>query len=224
MTVWARSDLASITVSPAHGGCGAVHTRPAPGGNPVPVWDLTCNGGCEDHLRGDSLWGVSPETIPETPDEIAARESNEKRTQRDQQAKNVEVMEKLGNLPEGLAQAMLAVFGPLLAQNGLTAPQSAPQTEPGTVPDPAAPDRALALPQGENAALTPNQLSELQDALNTMSADPAWAYKTVDVTPEPPNLDAMNMPALNDYAKSLGLPGRRSRAEQIDAIRNHLGM
>ena len=53
MSVWARSDVASITVSKGHKGCGQIHVRPAPGGRPVDVWQLDCPGGCEEFLRTD---------------------------------------------------------------------------------------------------------------------------------------------------------------------------
>lgn len=248
MSVWARSDVAAITISPDHGGCGRTHSRPAPGGNPVPVWELNCHGGCEDHLRNNSLWSATPETIPETPDEIAARESNEKRTQRDQQTRNVEVMEKLGNLPQGMAEAMFAVFGPLLAQHGIMPPADAPVAPE---PDPPVTGTYEARP----GALTDAQRAELEDALGAMAGDPMWKHR-VGVAPQDnpadtmaaalheaaetgravhaatgialppgsmvPDLDTMGLPALNDYAKSMGLPGRRSKADQIDAIRKHL--
>ena len=75
MTVYARNDLASTTISEAHGGCGNVHTRPAPGGNPVAVWSLTC-AQCEDHLRHSAdQWSTTAAEIPETHDETKGREN-----------------------------------------------------------------------------------------------------------------------------------------------------
>ena len=78
MTLFARSDLASVTVSAAHGGCTQVHVRPAPGGNPAPVWKLDC-APCEAHLRSDPLWSPTLSEVPETPDEENAREDFQKR-------------------------------------------------------------------------------------------------------------------------------------------------
>jgi hypothetical protein len=78
MTVHARSDIASVTLSIAHGGCGKTHHRPADDGNPVAVWSLDCPA-CEDHLRNDPLWAASIAEIPETHDEEVRRTEVEKR-------------------------------------------------------------------------------------------------------------------------------------------------
>jgi hypothetical protein len=85
MTIWARSDLAAVTVSVAHGGCGVTHHRPAPGGVPVQPWKLDCDV-CEDHLRHDAHWSVTPSEIPETHDEKVSREDFEKRGAKDKDA------------------------------------------------------------------------------------------------------------------------------------------
>ena len=79
MSVWARSDVASVTVSEAHKGCGKTHVRPAPGGRPVDVWEITCPGGCEDFLRTDPLFASNRSELPESPDEVKSREDFEKR-------------------------------------------------------------------------------------------------------------------------------------------------
>ena len=73
MTLFARSDLASVSVSAAHGGCGTVHVRPAPGGKPDQVWKLDC-APCEAHLRSDPLWSPTISEVPATPDVVNARE------------------------------------------------------------------------------------------------------------------------------------------------------
>lgn len=86
MSLWARSDLAAITVSEAHGGCGHTHSRPAPGGVPVQPWKLDCAGGCEDHLRHDPHWASTSAEIAETYDEGKAREDFEKRGAKDKDA------------------------------------------------------------------------------------------------------------------------------------------
>ena len=79
MTLYCRSDIAAVSVSPeGHGGCGITHSRPAPGGKPEKLWALTCDGGCENHLRHDSHWSVTDIEIPETYDETKRRERNEK--------------------------------------------------------------------------------------------------------------------------------------------------
>jgi hypothetical protein len=109
MTVYARSDIAAVSISTDHGGCGTVHSRPAPGGIPVKIWGLTCHGGCEDTLRADSHWAGTPHTVPETPDETAIRLDVEKRGQVEQQtsmATALNDLAKLGALPSVLAQLM----------------------------------------------------------------------------------------------------------------------
>jgi hypothetical protein len=83
MTLYARSDLAAVTVSPAHGGCGSTHSRPAPGGQPENLWQLSCAGGCEEHLRSDPHWSTTLSEIPETYDEKKSREDYEKRGAKD---------------------------------------------------------------------------------------------------------------------------------------------
>lgn len=186
MTVYARSDVASVALSAAHGGCGKTHTRPAPGGEPVKVWALTCPS-CEDHLRSDSLWGSTPTSIPETPDEVAAREANDKRSAREQQERNVEVMEKLGELPNALrnlgpdmAQALIAALAAL--QNATPAPAAAAQSAPE--------------PQDE-----PSDETGARDA--------------------PTDLDELSTAELKDLAKARGVPVRRSREDQISALKEH---
>lgn len=113
MTVHARSDVAAVSISSKHGGCGEVHSRPVIGGAPAKSWSLTCHGGCEGVLRNDPHWSTTLSTVPETPDEISIREEAEKRGQV-QQAKDtasaLQEIAKLGDLPAVLAQ--------LLANNG----------------------------------------------------------------------------------------------------------
>lgn len=109
MTVYARSDVAAVSISVDHGGCGEVHSRPVIDGAPVKLWSLTCHAGCEDVLRGDAHWAGTPHTIPETPDETAIRMDVEKRGQIEQQtsmASALNDLAKLGALPGVLSQLM----------------------------------------------------------------------------------------------------------------------
>lgn len=124
MAVYARQDLASVTVSAAHGGCGQVHTRPAPGGNPVAVWKLDCPA-CEVHLKHDGLWASTVSEIPETPDAKLQREDWEKRGIKDRdnvlalalgRLAGVEMPETL-RMPE-LAQHATAIAGKLVCEAG----------------------------------------------------------------------------------------------------------
>lgn len=82
MALYARSDLAAVTVSVAHGGCGSTHHRPANDGKPVQVWEMDCVA-CGDHLRHDPHWSVTLSEIPETYDEKSAREDFDKRGAKD---------------------------------------------------------------------------------------------------------------------------------------------
>lgn len=86
MTVYARNDLASVTISEAHGGCGRAHTRPAPGGIPAAVWKFSECPQCEDFLRHDPSWSVTAAEIPETYDETKQREDFDKRGAKDKDA------------------------------------------------------------------------------------------------------------------------------------------
>lgn len=97
MTLYARSDLMSVSIPTDIGGCGKTHTRPVSRGVPAKVWKLDCAQGCESYLRGDGKpkvikvipgdkdrgvpsrmehvvdahpqWSTTPEGIPPTPDE-----------------------------------------------------------------------------------------------------------------------------------------------------------
>lgn len=96
MTLYARSDLMSVSIPVGSGGCGATHSRPVTRGAIAKVWGLTCPK-CEAYLRGDGKlkvikvtpadkdkgipsrmkhvadsdphWGATPESVPKTPDE-----------------------------------------------------------------------------------------------------------------------------------------------------------
>jgi hypothetical protein len=225
MTVYSRSDVAAISISPAHGGCGVTHSRPAPGGKPIPVWQLACPR-CEDFLRADPLWGPTQGSIPETPDEEQTRTAAEGRTQREQLTNNVDALSRIGEALTILAQnqnanqspdtaQLMAMMTAVLAHNGITVPAQTAASEPEPVP----------VADGTPDVLTHAQAAELESALNAMNDDPAWtAHVTRAPMPQPTSdLDAMGLPALNDYAKALGLPGRRSKADQIAAIRDRVG-
>lgn len=112
MPVHARSDVSAVTISPEHGGCGQVHSRPVDQGAPVKLWSLTCSDGCEDVLRNDAHWSGTISGIPETPDEKSYREDQEIKGKADQQAQTAEAIAKLaslGDLPAAIAQ-LAAMF------------------------------------------------------------------------------------------------------------------
>lgn len=96
MALYARSDLMSVSIPPASGGCGATHSRPVTRGVIAKVWKLEC-APCESYLKGDGKprvirvtpadkdkgipsrmkhvadcdphWASTPEAVPKTPDE-----------------------------------------------------------------------------------------------------------------------------------------------------------
>lgn len=106
MTIHARSDVAAVTISPAHGGCGDLHSRPVRDGAPVKLWSLDCPS-CEDVLRKDSHWSPTISGIPETPDELEYRTDQETKGRLDQQNQTAEALAKLaslGDLPAAIAK------------------------------------------------------------------------------------------------------------------------
>lgn len=96
MSLYARSDLMSVSIPSTSGGCGETHSRPVTRGVAAKVWKLDCNP-CEGYLRGDGKrkvikvipgdkeqgipsrmehvidadpqWSNTPEGVPPTPDE-----------------------------------------------------------------------------------------------------------------------------------------------------------
>ena len=101
--------MASVTVSPAHGGCGRTHSRPAPGGKPEKTWNIepTCEP-CASHLRHDPLWSPTISGIPETYDEHIQREDFDKRGVLDERRLMAMALAKLTGLqlPETIAAAI----------------------------------------------------------------------------------------------------------------------
>lgn len=135
MTVYARADIACVSISRLHGGCGSAHTRPAPGGKPVETWGLKCTQGCEDILRKDPLWAATIGELPETYDETVVREDNEKRGKMDAEKraltvqnntadalmKLTELLERQGSNSTDVA-SMAAAMVLALQQAGTTTP------------------------------------------------------------------------------------------------------
>ena len=105
MTLYARSDVAGITIPQESGGCGQLHSRPVIKGAPAKIFELNCPP-CESHLRGDRrprklvyqtnpktgqvthqdrvadadpMWSSTPDTIPLTPDEARTNEVRSER-------------------------------------------------------------------------------------------------------------------------------------------------
>lgn len=101
MTIYARSDLAAVTVpAEGFGGCGDLHSRPVANGAPVQIWALDCYL-CEDHLRHDPHWAVTPSEIAETHDEKNNREDFERRGAKDKDAVLTLALARLAGIPAG---------------------------------------------------------------------------------------------------------------------------
>lgn len=149
MTLYARSDVLQTSVPRTAGGCGEAHGRPTPKGAPVKIWALNCPP-CENHLRSDDQWSATVSGIPETPDEQEVREDQEKRGQRALENATGTALQKLGDLPEVMAQIaqqngtnqqmMLAMLTALVDKGIISVPAAVmpapvPASEPEDVPD-----------------------------------------------------------------------------------------
>lgn len=125
MTVFARSDLMSVSISPQHGGCGNTHSRPVHEGSPAKLWALTCDDGCEDILRSDPHWSAHPADIPETPDEKTTREVQERQGKRDAEDATALSIQEIAKIPGALEKMVKALSG----QNGKDDPNQGKQTK-----------------------------------------------------------------------------------------------
>src|SRR5215472_8680361 len=100
MAVYARGDIAAVTISATHGGCGTTHSRPVEQGAPARIWSLACEAGCEDYLRSDPLWSATIPEIPETYDETKKRERDEKAGKLDRENQLAAALIELGGLAQ----------------------------------------------------------------------------------------------------------------------------
>ena len=126
MTLFARSDLAYVHLSPAHEGCGQPHRRLVEHGAPAKVWALTCVQ-CEKHLSKDPLWAATMSDLPETYDEVKGREDFEKRGANDRDnvmaialasLANVQLPESLRRSISGVSPAAASIAGMVICQHG----------------------------------------------------------------------------------------------------------
>jgi len=105
VTLYARSDVCSVSIPVESGGCGAAHMREVTRGAPAKIFKLEC-GPCEAYLSGarkpkilkyhinaktgqtvrqervadaDPMWGATPDTIPLTPDEERTNTTRQER-------------------------------------------------------------------------------------------------------------------------------------------------
>lgn len=147
MVLYARQDVSYVLVPVGNGGCGQPHSRPVANGKPAKDFPLRCQA-CENFLRADiarsggnkkvrtingdtglalkerylGLWGATPETVPESPDDELAREYNEQKNITKNAASQTEAMTQIGAAVAGNT-ALMAKFIELLAQaNGAGEP------------------------------------------------------------------------------------------------------
>lgn len=215
MTLYSRSDICSVALSVrGHGGCGQRHDRPVVDGAPIKIWQLDCPQ-CEVHLGTDQHWSRTVSDIPETYDEEVIRKDQEKRGQRELASATGSALEKLGSLPEILAQ-----FVSIMAANGMA----------NTTPVAAARGAASRCANGHDNDGAPKFCGECGVKM---------AYgRMISATVEPPDsalsvgaeeLAAMmakfqEMPhnQLKEEAKKLGVPTTRSKSDQLDLLAGHL--
>lgn len=205
------------------------------------VWKLDCPGGCEDHLRNDSLWSATVSEIPETPDEKLTREDWEKRGIKDRdnvlalalgRLAGVELPETL-RMPE-LAQHSAAIAGKLVCEAGHDCDAGSkfcPECGAAvrrTVP-------VAACPQGHQVAAGSKFCPECGNAIVVASraaiAAPAGPIPLRDLAPEaaaapaPANgarkkpLKDMRLTDLQAKAREKGLDDTGTRADLLARLR-----
>jgi len=162
MTVYARSDVMSVSLSHEHGGCGATHSRPVTHGAPAQSWGLDCPA-CENHLRSDPHWSINLSEVPETPDEERTRLDREKKGQTNQQdllvAAILAIAQSQQELPDNLAKAIAALSEAREAQEPVvTHAESASDTAPDSAnePDPEPDLNKLKVPELRDLAASRN--------------------------------------------------------------------
>lgn len=206
MTLYARSDVDYVGLSRAHGGCGESHRRPVENGAPVKLWALDCPQ-CELHLKHDDQWSGTISGIPETPDEKADREDREKRGQAAAAEIQTEALKQLG---EALPQ--------IAAQNGMSlqmmqAMFSAWASNAGVAPGPI-------------AATVPCANQHHMPATAKFCPEcgaPPHVFAPQDAAPEDtPNFEALSLNDLRAYAAARNIKTTRSKADQIQFIRERV--
>jgi len=151
VVLYARADVTYVCVPAESGGCGQPHRRPVIDGAPAQQFKLVCTG-CENYLRADiarsggnkkvrtvngdyglamkerylGLWGATPDTIPEAPDEELKREHDEQSMITKNAASQTETLAQIGAAVAGNAELMGKFIELQLAlaakENGTAAP------------------------------------------------------------------------------------------------------
>lgn len=157
MTVYARSDVASVAIPPDLGGCGERHSRPVKDdGKPARLFALACPP-CESALAGNPQWSAHRWEIPLTPDEEHEADMLERQSERLLQQERAEAARERGrqvmarNSGLGEDEEPVVVVG----QGQQTAPT---EPTPGPEEDPEPP----AKPQDDKSA----ELAEEDDKID----------------------------------------------------------
>ena len=257
MTLYARSDLVQVTIPRNQGGCGLPHTRPVDEGVPAKIWALDCQT-CEDSIRAELTikeqthphWSGTISGIPETPDEEAQREDEERRGQREAATVNRAALESLSTLPQVLQQ-MTAMFAagqlPAIGQQLAAATVTCANGHPNLGNVKFCGECGTPIIIGGNAAIT--RISIPSAPVTTapqLSADPGTSTFTrgsiavvdpeldpstkapIDIADtstviETESLAGKPLAVLREIAKARGLPTKRSIKEQVAVLEGHAG-
>lgn len=227
--MYARSDVLHVALSRVHGGCGEAHTRPVVNGAPVKDWALDCVP-CEKHLKTDVLWAGMPSETPETPDEVKIREDQDRRGQRDAISAQAQALQKIADLPEGIATALAQAFAMAFSQmqaDGRTVPaQLAPaETELRVVGASPRADCPNGHPNLASAKFCGECGTSVLPPLDLV-VDPEPLRKLVEVPAEfglltSEDLDRKSLADLKKIAAHFGLKLTNSRDKQAALIREY---
>jgi hypothetical protein len=205
MTVYGRSDVCYVAISREHGGCGEGHARPVVHGAPAQVWALTCHGGCEDFLRHDPLWAVTPQGIPETLDEKTTREDVEKRGEVQRAAAMQDTNQLIALALSRMAEQgelTTSALSKVLSMIASDAPELLTKNTPKMIEAEPAPAALEDAPLTDDPEEPSEPVSAAADAL--------------------PELESLSLADLKEIAQSRGLPTTRSKTDQIAIIREAL--
>lgn len=196
MTVYARSDVMSVSLSKDHGGCGAVHSRPVTHGAPAVQWGLDCPD-CEDFLRSDPHWSINLSEVPETPDEERIRADKEKKGQANQSdllaAAIIAIAQSQQELPDNLAKAIKALT------------------------DASLPAEPVVTKGSDDGMQTVPVVIDAPRVVEPEPVEPEPAAVTVETTEsdETVDLSKLKVPELRDLATQRGLDSSGMRAELL---------
>lgn len=229
MSLFARNDVLEVSVSRAHGGCGTKHQRPwspLDDGQRVGLWRLSCPM-CELFLKEDPCWAGTEAKLPETPDEIAVREDQEKRGERETANATGAALKELAGL--GQLPAVMGQLAALIAaQSGVALPGQPAfgitAARPRTCTDGHGmyPDAAFCHVCGRPAADAPADAAPAAQLVIADAIPAAYAPQGAPADAlNPDDLEHKSLAELKQICQSLGVPAARSKAETLANLRRH---